>query len=142
MIIYDLLCQNHHRFERWFKNSEDYRHQKTSGLQACPVCDTCDVERVPSASHVQIQSALAHEVRDERPQRSAEFLAKLQTYLEQHCEDVGKQFAEKARRIHYGEEEWRGIRGVATPEQARELIEEGIEVISLPHAPVDKSKLN
>ncbi|MEW5755897.1 MAG: DUF1178 family protein [Pseudomonadota bacterium] len=140
MIIYDLLCQNHHRFEGWFKNSEDYQHQKASGLLACPVCDTCAVEKVPSASHVQTRAA--RDAADERSQSSAEVLAKLQRYLERHCEDVGTQFAEKARRIHYGEEEWRGIRGVATPKQARELVEEGIEIIALPSTAINKSNLN
>lgn len=142
MIIYDLLCQNHHRFEGWFKNSEDFQSQKTTGALMCPICDTCDVEKVPSASHVKTRSTPARTVKDDRSQHHAEFLAKLQTYLEQNCEDVGIQFAEKARRIHYGEESWRGIRGVATPEQARELVEEGIEVIALPSASFDKSKLN
>jgi hypothetical protein len=49
-----------------------------------------------------------------------------------NTEDVGKHFAEEARKMHYGETEERGIRGQATPEQTRDLLEEGISVMPLP----------
>jgi hypothetical protein len=47
-------------------------------------------------------------------------------------EDVGERFVEEARRIHFGEAEERGIRGVATPEEREALRDEGIEVMALP----------
>ena len=49
-----------------------------------------------------------------------------------NTEDVGAHFADEARRIHYGESEERAIRGSASPKQAHELREEGIEVMALP----------
>jgi hypothetical protein len=48
-----------------------------------------------------------------------------------HTEDVGDQFAAEARRIHDGQAEERGIRGQATPQEARELLDEGIAVLPL-----------
>jgi len=45
---------------------------------------------------------------------------------------VGERFAEEARRIHYGEAEQRGIRGQASREETRALLEEGIAVMPLP----------
>jgi hypothetical protein len=49
-----------------------------------------------------------------------------------NTEDVGDRFADEARRIHYGETEQRGIRGRATPQEARELADEGIDIVALP----------
>ena len=49
-----------------------------------------------------------------------------------NTEDVGTQFAEEARKIHYGEREERNIRGQATREETEALIDEGIEVMALP----------
>jgi hypothetical protein len=49
-----------------------------------------------------------------------------------NTEDVGAQFADEARKMHYGEAEERGIRGQATREEAESLLEEGIEVMTLP----------
>ena len=48
----------------------------------------------------------------------------------QQTEDVGKHFPEQARKIHQGEEPPRPIRGEATPEEAEELREEGIDVMT------------
>ena len=49
-----------------------------------------------------------------------------------NTEDVGPQFAEEARKIHYGEREERNIRGQATPEETEALRDEGIDVMVLP----------
>ena len=46
--------------------------------------------------------------------------------------DVGSQFAEEARKMHYGESEERNIRGQASIEETKDLLEEGIEVLPLP----------
>ena len=53
-------------------------------------------------------------------------------------ENVGREFPEQARRIHYGESPRRSIRGQASREEAEELREEGIEVLSLPVPPSEE----
>ena len=61
----------------------------------------------------------------------ADFLKALR-HLVANTEDVGRRFADEARRMHYGDIEARSIRGQASPREAVELLEEGIEVMPLP----------
>lgn len=49
-----------------------------------------------------------------------------------NTEDVGDRFAHEARAMHYGDSEARSIRGQASPREAVELLQEGIEVLPLP----------
>jgi hypothetical protein len=53
-------------------------------------------------------------------------------YIQANTENVGEQFAEEARRIHYNEAPDRAIRGQTSQDEARELAEEGIEIFSFP----------
>jgi hypothetical protein len=59
-------------------------------------------------------------------------MMKMVRHVMANTEDVGTQFAEEARKIHYGEREERNIRGQATREETEALIDEGIEVMALP----------
>ncbi len=70
-----------------------------------------------------------------------EKLASMQTEALKQSKWVGKDFAENARAIHYGEREEEIIHGQATIEEAQDLLEEGIEVAPLPFpvAPPDKA---
>ena len=76
----------------------------------------------------------------DRPPTPAEFrraLQVLRSYVETNCENVGKGFADEARRIHKGEAKARGIYGDATPAEAEKLAEEGIEVAAIPWVPTN-----
>ncbi len=64
-------------------------------------------------------------------------LKELVTQIRENSEDVGERFTEEARKIHYGEADARGIMGKATVEQAREMLEEGIDIAPLPVIPDD-----
>lgn len=64
-------------------------------------------------------------------------LRELRDYLTRNAEHVGSKFPEEARKMHYGESDARSIYGEATPEEASELIEEGIEFHPLPPLPDD-----
>jgi hypothetical protein len=55
--------------------------------------------------------------------------------LESNSEDVGSRFPEEARKIHYKEVEQRAIRGTASSDEARSLVEEGVEIMALPRLP-------
>lgn len=154
MIIYDLCCINDHRFEGWFKSADDFQSQQQQSLLNCPVCGSVQVSKLPSASYVHTRNAGRSEPREEAkavaapsaaPQGSpatAELLQKLQDYLDKHSENVGGQFSEEAKKMHYGESEKRSIHGHANVNELQELHEEGIPVMPLPALPTDKKKLN
>jgi hypothetical protein len=143
MIIYDLVCDTQHRFEGWFKNTGEYATQLSGGLLSCPVCGSTRVHKVLSVSHVNtamvVHPGEAELTAGAKPQ---ELLKKLHEYIEQRFDNVGTQFAEEARRIHYGETEEHNIYGQATGVEIKELREEGINAVPLPEKPMDKSKLN
>lgn len=142
MIVFDLTCTQHHRFEGWFASPEEYARQEATGLLACPVCGTARVRKLPSskvrtAAVTEPQAGTA--ARDTgKPDGSSRQQVALASFIEQivaNTEDVGRAFPEEARKIHYEEAPRRPIRGVATREEARELADEGIPVVSLPIPP-------
>ena len=59
-------------------------------------------------------------------------------YIEKNCKNVGENFSREARNIHYDKKTSQGIYGRATPEETSELLEEGIEVATVPW--IDKSE--
>lgn len=147
MIIYDLACGEDHRFEGWFQDRADFERQNASEMVACPVCNSTQMRRVPSASHVNkgaarpTASAITPEKLVEQ-KRSREVLKELHNYIEKNFDNVGSKFAEEARKIHYGEAEERGIRGTATGEQVKALKEEGISAVAIPPKPIEEEQLN
>jgi hypothetical protein len=64
-------------------------------------------------------------------------LRQLQRKIRSECRDVGNDFAEEARKMHYGEAEPEGIYGHATEEERSELDDEGIDIVELPLLPLD-----
>lgn len=139
MIRFSLSCANDHGFDGWFRNSEDFEAQKKRGLVACPVCNTEKVEKAlmaPAVSTGRKQEKMALAMGEE--QRKA--LAKLKAMAEEakkNADYVGDRFAEEARKIHFGETETRGIYGEATVEEAKGLLEDGVEFMPLPTFPDD-----
>ena len=154
MIVLDLCCANEHRFEGWFASSAAFEAQRAQGLVTCPVCNTTEVRRLPSAPYVQTRSvqtpapsgsqASAVPVASARAPAApvtstgmpsatavAELLGTLRR-MAKSAEDVGERLPEEARRIHYGEAEARDIRGAASRDEVEELLEEGIMLVPLP----------
>jgi hypothetical protein len=133
MIVFRLNCTHGHGFEGWFASAEDFDRQSGAGQVACPLCDNREVMRLPSAPYVNTGARS-----DEAPVPKApaglpvERLRELKAFLIGNTEDVGRRFPEVARRIHYGEEKHRGIRGEVSPAEAEELHDEGIPVVPLP----------
>jgi len=140
MIVYELICTDEHRFEGWFASAEAFDRQRGSGLVACPVCSSAAVEKLPSARirrGVQPgpeERPLATPMPRQAPlaQRATMTLASFVDHVLQNSEDVGARFPEEARKIHYEEAPRRGIRGIASREEAEALVEEGIAVLPLP----------
>ncbi|HZZ10733.1 MAG TPA: DUF1178 family protein [Paraburkholderia sp.] len=131
MKVLDLQCPHSHRFEGWFASADDFESQQSRKLVECPICGANEVSRLPSAPRLNLSGATAANVTAETAGRQARVMRALREVLEK-TENVGDRFAEEARRIHYNEAPARNIRGVTTPEDARALVEEGIEVMPLP----------
>lgn len=145
MIVYDLECENAHRFEGWFGSAGDYDTQLTGKLLSCPMCNSGNVVRRPSASYVNT-GAVETPVREKQPSASVsvphqyanvppEIVAKVIEHIIKNTEDVGNRLPEEARKIHYNEAPARHIRGTASPHDVASLRDEGIEVMSLPLPP-------
>ena len=131
MIVYQLTCGQGHFFEGWFASAQAFDRQSASGQLQCPTCATAEVRKLPSAPHVHTTGspgAAAPQVSDALRRGT---LAELRKFILTNTEDVGRKFAEIARRIHYQEEAARNIRGVVTPDEAEELREEGVETLSI-----------
>ena len=142
MIVYDLLCDDGHRFEGWFGSAEDYAKQKEGNLLNCPVCGVARVERVPSATRLNFGAVepaprkpdpTAAQMEGKDAFAIAQMLySRMLDQLLEKTEDVGTRFPEEARRIHYQEAPARGIRGHATQHEHDELLDEGIQVTRFP----------
>jgi len=122
MIVLNLTCGNRHQFEGWFVSTEEFLRQADTRLVSCPTCGDADITRLPSGPHVRRVAAAAP-----APSAHAEIAE-----LARNCENVGAQFPEEARKIHYQEVPVRSIRGIATVNEVKALIEEGIAVLPLP----------
>jgi len=153
MKVLNLQCAHQHDFEGWFGSEDDFQSQLTRGLVECPLCGDRQITKQLSAPRLNLSTSRrerevtaattevsqepvaptpAQEVTSVSPaQVQAAWLQAVQ-HVMANTEDVGQRFAEEARKMHYGESEERGIRGQATPEQTRDLLEEGISVMPLP----------
>ena len=161
MIKYQLICDNAHEFEGWFGDSAAFEAQSNSGLLACPTCGSENVRRALMAPYLASPKTRAgHD--DKKPVPAADNAAPpagpvaglppatarkmqvlvnemrvLQSKIRAECRDVGDNFAEEARKIHYGEIEPEGIYGQATADEREALDEEGIAVVGMPWLPKD-----
>ena len=137
MIVFELICPDRHRFEGWFASADDFEGQKARGLLSCPVCNDSSIEKLLTAK---IGKPEAEPPRESTPQPAApearpRKLHELIDYILLNTENVGEDFPAEARRIHHKQVPQRSIRGVATGEETRELLEEGIAVMPLPVPP-------
>tara|TARA_A100001234_G_C12594410_1_gene372064 strand:- start:612 stop:1112 length:501 start_codon:yes stop_codon:yes gene_type:complete len=165
MIKYQLICDKSHEFEGWFGDSAPFESQQESGLLTCPVCGSADVRRALMAPNLASPKTRKTDLAEQQPsaqpepqpqpqapqQASAALppaaarkmqelmseMRALQTKIREECRDVGNDFAEEARKIHYGEVEPEGIYGQATAEEREALDEEGIEIMDMPWLPKD-----
>ncbi|CUW94779.1 DUF1178 family protein [Rhizobium pusense] len=140
MIRYALACEKGHEFEGWFAGSDDFDDQLQRSFLSCPVCNSAQVSKLLMAPSV--STARKKDERQTLAMDAArkEALAKIReavANIRATAEDVGDRFPEEARKIHYGEADERGIIGNASVQDARALLEEGIEIAPLPVLPDD-----
>ena len=150
MKVLDLACANRHSFEGWFASEDDFQDQLARGLLECPVCSDQHIVKLLSAPRLNLGAPAAPAAPSETSPTTAVATAsaadaaapseaalqaawlKMMRRVVADTENVGSNFAEEARRIHYGEASARGIRGQASRHETEALLEEGIAVLPLP----------
>jgi hypothetical protein len=158
MIRYSLRCEHDHAFESWFQDSAAYDAQVKRKLVSCPVCSSVKVEKAIMAPRIVGKKGREHAepapaaqtpadapattstplmMAQERELRAK--LKELRDHIVKNADNVGEKFPNEARKMHYGDVEHRPIYGEASPEEARSLIDEGIEVSPLPVLPDDRN---
>ena len=162
MIRYALACEKGHAFESWFQNSAAFDKQVKRGLVTCPVCNSAKVEKAIMAPRISgakkrgdeppappppatttpapapdVPASVAMVSPQERELRGK--LKELREHLIKNADHVGKKFPEEARKMHYGEIEHRSIYGEASPQEAKDLHDEGIEFHPLPVLPDERN---
>ena len=151
MIRFSLICEEGHEFDAWFSCGESYDEQTEAGVILCPACGSSEVRKAPMAPAVlrgrgkapaqrsapspTPQESQAEQESGRETGRTYAFLKGLREHLKANADDVGKDFAEQARKMHYGESEERNIYGEATADEAESLHEEGIPALPLPKLP-------
>jgi hypothetical protein len=167
MIRYSLRCERDHAFESWFQDSGAYDSQVRRKLVSCPVCGSVSIEKAIMAPRIVGKKGPAHqenipvpasaptpaapaEAPSMPPQGSTPLimaqerelrakLKELRDHIVKNADNVGERFPSEARKMHYGDIEHRPIYGEASPEEARSLIDEGVEVSPLPVLPEDRN---
>jgi hypothetical protein len=154
MIKYDLRCDQGHAFESWFQSSSAYDSQRKRKLISCPSCGSMKIDKAIMAPRL---AGIRKHGRVEAPSESAptespapslvmtqelELRAKLKElrdHVVKNADNVGERFPNEARKMHYGDIEHRPIYGEASADEAKSLIDEGIEVMPLPALPEDRN---
>jgi hypothetical protein len=162
MIRYALRCERDHTFESWFQDSSAFDAQVKRKLVSCPACGSVKVEKAIMAPRIAskkgreraepVPAAPAPAETPETPAATTptpllmaqerELRAKLRElrdHIVKNADNVGERFPNEARKMHYGDIEHRPIYGEASPEEARALVDEGIEVSPLPVLPEDRN---
>lgn len=143
MIRYALICDRDHDFEGWFGSSADYDDQQDRGLLECPVCGSGVVRKQIMAPAI---AGTKRTMREPEPAKMQammmEAAGRIRRHVEENFDDVGDAFASEARAIHEGKAEDRGIYGQASPQEVRELVEDGVPVAALPSEPPKKTEVN
>jgi hypothetical protein len=155
MIRYNLRCERDHAFESWFQSSSAYESQVRRKLVTCPVCGSVGIEKAimaprivgkkspeklpaPAAPADVTQSESTPLLMAQESELRAK-LKELRDHIVKNADNVGERFPNEARKMHYGDIEHRPIYGEASPDEARALIEEGVEVSPLPVLPEDRN---
>ena len=156
MIRYNLRCDGGHGFESWFQNSSAYESQEKRKLVSCPACGSTKVERgimapqivskkkgrpepTPAAVSTDVAAPASTPLMMAQERELRAKLKELRDHIVKNADNVGERFPNEARKMHYGDIEHRPIYGEASPEEARSLIDEGVEVSPLPVLPDDRN---
>lgn len=153
MIVFNLSCAQQHHFDGWFRSADDFTRQAARDMVACPLCGDTQIAKQLSAPRLNMGAAAVTRENNETatpsalpavsasqevlaasmmPDLQAHMLTQFKQFVIANTENVGAAFAETARRMHYGEESPRNIRGKVSREESRALRDEGIDTVGLP----------
>ena len=161
MIRYALRCERDHTFESWFQDSAAYDQQVKRKLVSCPVCESVAIEKaimaprivgkkgreraepapaaVAPAANTEVAASTSTPLLMAQERELRAKLRELRDHIVKNADNVGERFPNEARKMHYGDIEHRPIYGEASPDEARALIDEGVEVSPLPVLPDDRN---
>ena len=131
MIKYNLICKCKRTFERWFSSSAEYEALKKKKLINCIYCYSSSVKKTIMAPNL-FGKSNKNSKKIKLEKNIKKQLLEFRRYIEKNCKDVGDKFPQEARNIHYDKKTSKSIYGKATPEETAELLEEGIDVVTLP----------
>ena len=134
MIKYNLKCENNHEFESWFSSSDEFDNLNKKKLLECIYCSSKSIEKSIMAPMVSLVNdnkkefnSLENILKDEKNK-----LLKLRNYVEKNFEFVGDNFSRKVREVYYDKKNKRTFYGTTTPEERKELENEGIDLFTIP----------
>ncbi len=168
MIKFALQCEQGHAFESWFRDNASFGEQAKRGFVECPACGSLKVAKsimaphvvrtdrgpkLPAAAHPATVAARPEALPTAEPAAEATAVALLspadkalrdlmramRSHVEQTADHVGPKFADEALKMHQGEIDHRPIYGSATPDEAKMLVEEGVEFQQLPVLPDNRN---
>jgi len=131
MIKYNLVCECKETFESWFFDSSEFDSLRKKKLIKCIYCGSFSVKKNMMAPNLLAKSNKISK-KNKFEKNIKKELLDFRKYVEKNCKNVGKNFTREARNIHYDRKTSQGIYGKATPEETKELLEEGIEVATIP----------
>ena len=134
MIKYNLKCDNNHEFESWFSDSNEFNKLNKKKLLECIYCSSNKIQKSimsPMVSGIKLNEDKMSLV-DQKLLNEKNQLIKLREHIEKNFEFVGDKFSEKVRDVYYDKETKKSIYGTTTPEEKKELEEEGIDLLSIP----------
>ena len=131
MIKYNLTCECGKIFESWFSSSAEYDLLKKKKLINCIYCDSTLVKKSIMSPNLSSKSNKISK-KTKLKKNIKKQLVEFRKYIEENCKNVGDNFPQEARNIHYDKKTSKGIYGKATPEETAELLDEGIDVATIP----------
>jgi len=137
MIKYNLTCKCGEIFESWFSSSSEFDSLCKKKLIKCIYCESSLIKKSVMAPNLSSKSNKIS-IKTKLEKNIKKQLLNFRKYVEKNCTNVGENFSREARSIHYEKKTSQGIYGMATPEETSELIEEGIEIVTVPW--IDKSE--
>ena len=131
MIKYNLICKCGETFISWFSGSVEFDSLCKKKLVKCIYCDSSSVKKSMMSPNLTSKSNKSDR-KNILEKNIKKQLIDFRKYIEKNCRNVGENFTREARSIHYDKKSSQGIYGKATPEETSELLEEGIEVATIP----------
>ena len=131
MIKYNLICECGKTFESWFSSSTEYDLLKRKQFINCIYCNSNSVQK--SVMSPNLNSKSNKKLKNIKLEKNIKkTLSNIRKYIEKNCKNVGDNFPQEARSMHYDKKTSKGIYGKATPEETAELLDEGIDVATIP----------